>query len=45
MKEYECRLVDHCDTFSDLNFLDPNSEFFLDSVMVERLAARYPNYI
>ena len=42
-KEYERRLIDHkyCDTFSDMNSLDPNSEFFLDSEMVGRLATRY----
>ena len=44
IKELERRLVDHCNTFSDMNSLDPNCEFFLDSEMVGRLAARYPNY-
>ena len=46
IKEYERLLIDHkyCDTFSDMNSLYPNSELFLYSEMVGRLAARYPNF-
>ena len=44
LQEYERRLVDHCETFSDMNCLDPSSELFLDSEIIGRLAARYPHF-
>ena len=43
ISEFERRLIDHCATFKDLQVLDPKSELFLDSELLESLGKKYSN--